>query len=835
MTVPVTRKRGKHSKTRTGCRTCRIRRIKCDEARPACRRCSSTGRHCLGYEMSLALLQGQSCQDRALLPQNQSLVKIQSVPRPIASFPTGMNFMVIGPHEAQAFDFFRKQTLYFLPGCATATTWETIAMQLSHSEPALTCAIVAVGSMHQARTGRPAGLVMPVYEPAQFEFAMDEYSRSVGLIQKYINENQSQSNKNSVEVVLLACLMFICFELLHGNNYLGILHLRTGLRILYEHLHGPIPENVDARRIQLKAEPRSTMDLLAEIYVRLDGDATMFGQSEPFLRASVGEMGGQNFVLSPMPKVFHSLEEARLHLDALSSARYFTKGKLLRLAEIKMQSKANTSHLDEDQVNCLLQAECRFVDLSNDPDLWDEMQALERAVAAWSSALASMPTDPKHESHQVRLLLEIQYFVVWFFVSTWRDQTETMGDRYKVQYSHILGLIEQYLEHIFDGNENYLDEPRRPGGPLRTFSLSHSVLLPLYLIASQCRDSSIRRRALMIPSRLHIQESMMDSDLLSACLGRIIDMEEENARRINGFSRHRKLTCDDVPEAARYMDVNDDGVGGRLVCCRWAHPDDDELTLEEFDFNIEDVTASLREVSCINDHDSPTEDESQLSPQQLWMQDYRFKERLTISTIRRSGEAHKRDKIKELCAYSILDTNEIYTKGELSQFSVLVGIPLLICTVRPSMLRPPKRRPIYDDGEKPMTAANKYGYKDVDRYFPNEVAGAIMAGNVDGQERWTNKVGAVLFARADKQALETSHIHVLLGLLNEATNTANTVSVDEALAMLTPESFKTYYTKNAGFFKELAKGEDWSDRTPWEDNEVHAAGILKEDDGDMEM
>lgn len=121
-------------------------------------------------------------------------------------------------------------------------------MQLSHSEPALTCAIVAVGSMHQARTGRPAGLVIPVYEPAQFEFAMDQYSRSVGHIQKYINESRDEINRNSVEVVLLACLMFICFELLHGNNFLGILHLRTGLRILYEHLYGQVPEDSESRR-----------------------------------------------------------------------------------------------------------------------------------------------------------------------------------------------------------------------------------------------------------------------------------------------------------------------------------------------------------------------------------------------------------------------------------------------------------------------------------------------------------------------------------------------------------------------------------------------------------
>ncbi|ATY59316.1 Zn(II)2Cys6 transcription factor [Cordyceps militaris] len=38
-------------RTRTGCLTCRTRRIKCDEARPACQRCISAWRPCEGYHL----------------------------------------------------------------------------------------------------------------------------------------------------------------------------------------------------------------------------------------------------------------------------------------------------------------------------------------------------------------------------------------------------------------------------------------------------------------------------------------------------------------------------------------------------------------------------------------------------------------------------------------------------------------------------------------------------------------------------------------------------------------------------------------------------------------
>lgn len=53
---PGKRVRKPHNKVRTGCRTCKIRRKKCDETKPACHRCTSTGRKCDGYPLPLAAL-----------------------------------------------------------------------------------------------------------------------------------------------------------------------------------------------------------------------------------------------------------------------------------------------------------------------------------------------------------------------------------------------------------------------------------------------------------------------------------------------------------------------------------------------------------------------------------------------------------------------------------------------------------------------------------------------------------------------------------------------------------------------------------------------------------
>jgi len=45
-----TKRRAKHTKARTGCLTCKRRRVKCDEGKPSCARCAKSGHGCAGYE-----------------------------------------------------------------------------------------------------------------------------------------------------------------------------------------------------------------------------------------------------------------------------------------------------------------------------------------------------------------------------------------------------------------------------------------------------------------------------------------------------------------------------------------------------------------------------------------------------------------------------------------------------------------------------------------------------------------------------------------------------------------------------------------------------------------
>ncbi|KAI1361925.1 hypothetical protein F5Y08DRAFT_313400 [Xylaria arbuscula] len=50
--TPPVKRRATHAKARTGCLTCKRRRVKCDEAKPHCTRCVKSGHTCAGYEES---------------------------------------------------------------------------------------------------------------------------------------------------------------------------------------------------------------------------------------------------------------------------------------------------------------------------------------------------------------------------------------------------------------------------------------------------------------------------------------------------------------------------------------------------------------------------------------------------------------------------------------------------------------------------------------------------------------------------------------------------------------------------------------------------------------
>ncbi|KHE85890.1 hypothetical protein GE21DRAFT_1205279 [Neurospora crassa] len=105
---------GRHKKeikrrTKTGCLTCRKRRIKCDEAHPTCNNCKKSKRDCLGYDPIFKQQQQQQQQQQSLTAQ--STPKSQhSAPASLTSTPTVPSSSVPpSPYQSQAQPYQQQQ------------------------------------------------------------------------------------------------------------------------------------------------------------------------------------------------------------------------------------------------------------------------------------------------------------------------------------------------------------------------------------------------------------------------------------------------------------------------------------------------------------------------------------------------------------------------------------------------------------------------------------------------------------------------------------------------------------------------------------------------------
>jgi hypothetical protein len=189
------------SKVRTGCSTCKARRVKCDEGKPICQRCTIGGRKC---EYNAA---------RAAPPRNVITVYLP----PTQSQP------VFFFHD-RGLDFFHQNLAAKLDGQFDSKFWSKLVLQLSHSEPSIRHAVSAISVIYQdveSSLRHPAGYVNANPE------AQQEWNTAVKSLSARI-----EAYPNSNLVPLVCCLLFTCIEFLRGNIESSMLHVQSGCNIL---------------------------------------------------------------------------------------------------------------------------------------------------------------------------------------------------------------------------------------------------------------------------------------------------------------------------------------------------------------------------------------------------------------------------------------------------------------------------------------------------------------------------------------------------------------------------------------------------------------------------
>ena len=201
-------------KVRTGCRTCKVRKLKCGEEKPSCHRCV-TG----NFECDYAPGKG-----RRLEGSSPSRYKSTTTPAPSTSPSLWGHGLDI--NEQRALVYFKERTVPILASFTYASTsfWTRIIPSMSLNNPIVRSAMIAASSLHETVHYRN-NLLQPTMFPERLH--VKHLSRSISAL-------TIQDQPPSREVVLMTCLLFLLCENLKQAEGAARMHVNAGLKLLRE-------------------------------------------------------------------------------------------------------------------------------------------------------------------------------------------------------------------------------------------------------------------------------------------------------------------------------------------------------------------------------------------------------------------------------------------------------------------------------------------------------------------------------------------------------------------------------------------------------------------------
>ncbi|KAK2776238.1 hypothetical protein FQN53_002769 [Emmonsiellopsis sp. PD_33] len=587
------------SKRRSLFPSLRIRRIKCDEAKPSCVRCTSTGRKCDGYapeplsKKELALVLETQSQQK-LLSRRQNAASSFMPPAQPPVYPACAD-----ETERQYLDFFRSDTARISGGLFSPSFWEAVVLQISHTEPAIRHGIIALGALHKKIELEVAeGAGRPQAEATQERalYAMKHYGKAVGYAKKLLADAEAAHNRheqaNNRDVAFIACIIFVCYENLAGNYATATMHLRSGLRILEESDRrrralnvtvmngGGIDPSTTATGISPTSKappilpaPSPIQTAIDRLLRRLDLQAMSFYDiqdpypEEKYLRFSAVEYEEPPPV--PFDFVQGGMGEASSHL--VDQIRWLFKlGEVLRAlthpdesdTESKSSSGNTSPYLDPSPLTADETIAQPVPEMKHIHSLLHRCeQHLNEWHLAYQRTLPSLSTQPYCIEHRTASVLQIYHTCALLMLQAGWSGRETAWDSFLPDIQDTMSLLEKLA--ICHRSKRASDE--KPTEPF-LLSLEIGIIFPLFFLGYKCRDPPTRQRAVaMLSSPPHMREGRWDSLAAAAMIKRVVEIEESESRKIyqreqmeGGMERDGEsmdylvLTgAEDIPEQAR--------------------------------------------------------------------------------------------------------------------------------------------------------------------------------------------------------------------------------------------------------------------------------------------
>ncbi|KAJ5256575.1 hypothetical protein N7478_012679 [Penicillium angulare] len=378
--APISRRVGA-TKSRSGCKTCKIRKVKCGEEKPSCFRCTSTGRKCEFED------------DRRSPPTLTPTLLLSSSPD-------------AGRRERRAFEYYFQNVARHLAGGMEIDFWTNVIPQICRSEPAVWDGMIAISTLFEypnqsldfplLRDRRKSNTLNQIQREA-----LTWYSRSISSVHSQIERGIADPY-----IALISCALFICVETIQGRTEEALQLFRQGVTLI-----GDLRTHITLGHVS-KSRQNLLKDAIIPLFSRLASISLTVSGTQP----------GPIFTfLENNPTAgFTSLEHARSSITVIS-------------ADVLLFEREAHSHLREIGAHC-------YVSI----DMLNRRKNLQHRVAEWYIAYTKFHqgNNRQHSTPQIRVqhepLLIIYYVAISIILSVCLTPLEIVYDDHLAEFGIIV-------------------------------------------------------------------------------------------------------------------------------------------------------------------------------------------------------------------------------------------------------------------------------------------------------------------------------------------------------------------------------------------------------------
>lgn len=195
----------------------RIRRLKCDETKPACSRCTSTQRVCdFLHPIPIPTPLSQRPKIKSLSPSQPPLLRPKLIPLPSGPFTT---------EESPHFSFFVTLTTRSLSRHFSDPLWHQLLLQLCHTSPAIRSAVLALSLLIRSQSNTNPPTTRALFRRT----SQEKYLYALSTLNRSLDHSTE-----SWGLALVACLLFTEYVVLRAHSHDGesLKHFNAGLKML---------------------------------------------------------------------------------------------------------------------------------------------------------------------------------------------------------------------------------------------------------------------------------------------------------------------------------------------------------------------------------------------------------------------------------------------------------------------------------------------------------------------------------------------------------------------------------------------------------------------------